>query len=55
MKVKFFETHRIFTLGEDLENEINDFLEKNEIIDIKQSLGKDEYGSPYCFVMVLYK
>ena len=54
MKVKLFdESHEL-----DLENKINKFLEKNELIDIKYSVSITACGEEqiYCFsALVIYK
>lgn len=55
MKVKFFETYDLLGNSEEFESRINDFLENNEIIDIKQSFSKDDYDNRFYLVMVLYK
>lgn len=55
MKIKFFETYSITEDPEVFEKEVNDFMENNEIIDVKHSYVKDRFGDSYFIIMVLYK
>jgi hypothetical protein len=55
MKIKFFETYTITDDTERFEKEVNDFMENNEIIDVKQSYIKDRFGESYFIITVLYK
>ena len=55
MKVKFFETYTLTELPSKFESKVNDFLEKNEIIEVKHSFEKSESYGSYYLVMVLYK
>lgn len=56
MKVKLFKFNAYEKTTMEIENRINAFTEKMEVIDIKQNFVKgDRYNDIYLFVTILYK